>query len=103
MKGIRRPNKEVFMLLQGDLQAVFDALYSMGVIDPILEKDWKNFDELEHDTRRIEKVVQTVNSCSGDTDKIIGILKKFDTETLEYLAMEVAREFADFYARKDIH
>lgn len=91
------------MLLQGDLQAVFDALYTMGVIDPILQKDWKKFDELEPDSGRIHKVVETVNACSGDIQKIIGTLKKYDTETLEYLAMEVAREFADFYARKDIH
>ncbi len=91
------------MLLQGDLQAVFDALYTMGVIDPILQKDWKKFDDLEHDTRRIETVVAKVNKCSGDIQKIIGHLKQYDTETLEYLAMEVAREFADFYARKDIH
>lgn len=91
------------MLLQGDLQAVFDALYTMGVIDPILQKDWKQFDELEPNTKRIEHVVKTVNDCSGDIQKIIGHLKSYDTETLEYLAMEVAREFADFYARKDIH
>ena len=28
------------MLLQGDLQKVFDALYHLGVIDPVLEMDW---------------------------------------------------------------
>lgn len=28
------------MYLQGNLQAVFDALYHMGVIDPVLEMDW---------------------------------------------------------------
>lgn len=92
------------MHLQGNLQAVFDALYTMGVIDPILKKDWKeHFDNLEHDPARIQGVVSVVNSCAGDISQIINRLKEYDTETLEYLAMEVAREFADFYAREDIH
>ena len=28
------------MYLQGDLQTVFDALFHMGIIDPVLELDW---------------------------------------------------------------
>ena len=29
------------MFLQGNLQIVFDALYHLGVIDPVLKLDWK--------------------------------------------------------------
>ena len=29
------------MFLQGNLQNVFDALYTLGAIDPVLKKDWK--------------------------------------------------------------
>jgi hypothetical protein len=30
-------------------------------------------------------------------------LKKFDQTTLSYLAMEVAREYADFHSRDEVH
>ncbi len=92
------------MFLQGDLQAVFDALYKMGIIDPILKKDWK--ESLENPYQSSEVVTEAVlhiNSCRGDMNKIVEILQTYDNETVEYIAMEVAREFADFYARKDIH
>ncbi len=92
------------MFLQGNLQAVFDALYSLGVIDPVLEKDWKkSFEEFEDHEMKVQQAVASVNSCSGDLDKIVNSLRAFDMKTLEFVAMEVAREFADFYARKVTH
>ena len=33
------------MFIQGDLQAVFDALYSIGAIDPVLSADWTKINE----------------------------------------------------------
>jgi hypothetical protein len=92
------------MFLQGNLQVVFDALYSLGVIDPVLEKDWKqSYEEFDAHESKVHQAVASVNSCSGDLDKIVDSLKAFDMKTLEYVAMEVAREFADFYARKVTH
>lgn len=92
------------MFLQGNLQAVFDALYSLGVIDPVLEKDWKkSFEEFDAHEPQVQQAVASVNSCFGDHDRIVNSLKMFDMKTLEFIAMEVAKEFADFYARKVTH
>lgn len=92
------------MFIQGNLQAVFDALYTLGVIDPVLEKDWKkSFEEFPAHESNVQQAVATVNKCGGDMRRIISSLKAFDMKTLEFVAMEVAREFADFYARKVTH
>ena len=92
------------MLLQGDLQAVFDALFEMGVIDPVLSKDWADgLAEISRDPRRLERAIEAVNACEPQSAKIAGELKRFDGRTLEYLAMEVAREFADYQGRTGVH
>lgn len=92
------------MYLQGNLQTVFDALYNMGVIDPVLEMDWSQAMEHlpEHFSEFLE-VVQVVNRHQSDTEDLVEKLKRFDEVTLSYLAMEVAREYADFHAREDLH
>ena len=92
------------MFLQGNLQVVFDALYSLGVIDPVLEKDWKkSFEDFAEHEPLIQQAVAEVNMCSGDLERIMSSLKAFDMKTLEFIAMEVAKEFADFYSRKVTH
>lgn len=92
------------MYIQGNLQSVFDALYQMGVIDPVLEKDWAQaLDEISEYQEDVNEVVRVVNSHQDDVDALVEELSKFDEKTLEYLAMEVAREFADFHARTDLH
>lgn len=92
------------MFLQGNLQAVFDALYSLGVIDPVLEKDWKkSFEDFDAHEFQVQQAVNEVNLCLGDSVRIASSLKAFDVKTLEFIAMEVAKEFADFYSRKVTH
>lgn len=92
------------MLLQGNLQAVFDALFEMGVIDPVLNKDWADsLDEISRDPRRLERAIEAVNGCEQQPSAIVRELKRFDGVTLEYLAMEVAREYADFQGRSSLH
>lgn len=92
------------MFLQGNLQAVFDALYSLGVIDPVLEKDWKkSIEDFSAHEHQVQAAVAEVNMCFGDHDRIVDSLKAFDMKTLEFIAMEVAKEFADFYSRKVTH
>lgn len=92
------------MLLQGDLQKVFDALYHLGVIDPVLDLDWA--EELEGARRHrkeLDRAVTIVNSYQTDEDTMMQELGQFDDKVLNYLAMEVAREFADFHAREELH
>ncbi|MBX7232643.1 MAG: cytochrome [Bdellovibrionales bacterium] len=92
------------MYLQGNLQTVFDALYHLGVIDPVLDMDWsKALHEIHQHAHEVSAIVLVANSYQGDVEKLTLELKKFDQKTLGYLAMEVAREYADFHARQNIH
>jgi len=92
------------MYLQGNLQAVFDALYHMGVIDPVLEMDWnKALDEMSDYADDFFQVLSIANTCQDDMTALMDHLKKFDQQTLSYLAMEVAREYADFHSRQTLH
>lgn len=91
------------MYLQGNLQAVFDALYHMGVIDPVLEMDWnKALDEMSDYADDFFQVMAIANTCQDDMEALMGSLKKFDQQTLSYLAMEVAREYADYHSRQSV-
>ena len=92
------------MYLQGNLQAVFDALYHMGVIDPVLEMDWsKALDEMGEYADEFFQVLSIANTCQDDVQELMSSLKKFDQQTLSYLAMEVAREYADYHSRETLH
>lgn len=92
------------MYLQGNLQAVFDALYHMGVIDPVLEMDWgKELDQLHHHADRFFEILSVANHHQGDVGELMTKLKEFDGKTLTYLAMEVAREYADYHSREALH
>lgn len=92
------------MHLQGNLQSVFDALYGLGVIDPVLKMDWRAAFENRHQFKdEVDRAVNVANCYSDDPDRLMNELGKFDDETLKYLAMEVAREYADYHARKALH
>ena len=90
--------------LQGDLQAVFDTLYEMGVIEPVLEMDWKPvLKELEGKSPKLTRAINAVNGCGRDRGQLRMELAALDRPTLEILAMEVAREYADFHLRTELH
>jgi hypothetical protein len=92
------------MYLQGNLQAIFDALYHMGIIDPVLEMDWgKALDQMEEHVDDFFQVLNIANSFQDDMEQLMSNLKKFDQKTLSYLAMEVAREYADYHSRETLH
>ena len=92
------------MYLQGDLQTVFDALFHMGIIDPVLELDWGEAqEEFQLHLETFEKIVHVANSQQEDLQDLMAQLEAFDEQSLNYLAMEVAKEFADFHAREDLH
>jgi hypothetical protein len=92
------------MYLQGNLQTVFDALYEMGLIEPVLDMDWSGaITDLRDNPDTLSEVIKVINQNQGDQEALIGALEKFDDRVLSYLAMEVAREFADFHARAEVH
>lgn len=90
--------------LQGNLQAVFDALYHMGVIDPVLEMDWNQaLEKMDEHADEFLKIVSVANRYQDDMQTLMFNLKRFDQQTLSYLAMEVAREYADYHSREAVH
>lgn len=92
------------MYLQGNLQAVFDALYHLGVIDPVLEMDWaKALEKMHEHADSFVRVVAVANRHQDDVNELMSHLGEFDEETLKYLAMEVAREYADYHSREALH
>jgi hypothetical protein len=92
------------MYLQGNLQAVFDALYHLGVIDPVLKMDWNEaLDQMPSYADDFFNVLSVANQCQDDMEELVTNLKKFGQQTLSYLAMEVAREYADYHSRSTLH
>lgn len=92
------------MFIQGNLQNIFDALYNLGVIDPVLKSDWAVTEkEMQSKPTKVTSVITAANKSSHNVAELLQNLNKFDKESLTFLALEVAREFADFQTRKTIH
>ncbi|MBC7466772.1 MAG: cytochrome [Bdellovibrio sp.] len=92
------------MFIQGNLQAVFDALYTIGAIDPVLHMDWEQLNsEMNENPQKVVHVCQSVNACRGDQALLIETLKTMDQKSLYYVALEVAREYSEFQDRKELH
>ena len=92
------------MFLQGNLQAVFDALYVVGALDPVLKADWAVISEKMNETpERLESALQNINACEGDHELLVQKLASFDAETLSFIALEVARELAEYTDRESLH
>lgn len=92
------------MLLQGDLQKVFDALYHLGVIDPVLEMDWSvEFKAIEQNPHQLVQILSVVNQNLGNYEDLMGQLKTFNEKDLSHLAMVVAKELVGFHTNKVIH
>lgn len=92
------------MFIQGDLQAVFDALFSVGAIDPVLKMDWSKITEdATRNQAGLRGAFEILNSCGGDKAKLIEKLHSFEPQTVNYIAVEVAREFAEFTSRNELH
>ena len=58
--------------LQGDLQAVFDTLYEMGVIEPVLKMDWRSgLEEMESGSPKLMRAIDIVNGCGQDRGRFV--------------------------------
>jgi hypothetical protein len=87
--------------LQGDLQAMFDALYEIGIIEPVLKMDWKPYlKEIEDGSARLLSAIRTVNRWVHSPEELKSELGRLDEMALRYLAITVAKEYADFHQRE---
>ncbi len=92
------------MFIQGNLQAIFDALYTVGAIDPVLQMDWSSItNEMKRSPDVVHKAMIHLNQCSGDHSKLVDTLSQMDNKLVNYVAMEVARELCEFQERKTLH
>ena len=90
--------------LQGDLQALFDALYSVGAIDPVLKMDWSTITvEMLKDYQVMQNAVKVINACGSNPQLLVEKMHALDAKSLNFIAVEVAREFAEFQDRKELH
>lgn len=92
------------MFIQGDLQAVFDALYTVGAIDPVLGMDWEKINsEMTSSPHLVNNACASINACAGDKNLLVQTLRTFEPKLLNFVALEVAREFCEFQDRKELH
>ncbi len=92
------------MFLQGNLQNLFDALYRVGAIDPVLKMDWSKISEsMTHHPEKVQVIYKMVNEHDGSTDQLANKLKSLDFDSLSFIAVEVARELAEFQDRQILH
>ncbi|MEI7973182.1 MAG: cytochrome [Bdellovibrio sp.] len=92
------------MFLQGDLQAVFDALFTIGAIDPVLRADWRLIQEqMDQEPEKLSSVLASINSCAGDRELLMQRLHSLEPDTLSFVALEVARELAEYTERQALH
>lgn len=90
--------------LQGDLQTLFDALYNVGAIDPVLKMDWSVVnEEMMKNQEQMTSAMKMINGCGSDAGSLLAGLHSLDSKSLSYIAVEVAREFAEFQDRKELH
>lgn len=92
------------MFLQGDLQTVFDALYTVGAIEPVLKMDWNEVTkEMMAQPQIVSDAFHAINACRGNRELLVQRLHMMDPRSVNYIAMEVAREFCEFQDRKELH
>jgi len=83
--------------LNGDLDQVFTVLYEMGKIEPLLEKDWKQLYQQNHEKwAEVNSVITSINRLNSKAD-IRNYLEILPPQMIEALVVEVARELAAFY------
>ncbi len=92
------------MFIQGDLQAVFDALYTMGIIDPVLKMDWKTIHaQMNQEPQKLKQALTAINQCRGDRQALIQAFQRLEMTTVNYVALEVARELAESNENQVLH
>lgn len=92
------------MRLSGNLQVYYDALEELGIIDPLLKTDWTELNTLKV-TRfgDFEKLIRKINQLNSGKEKIKRELISYDAQMIQFFAMEVAKEYAEYHKEKQTH
>jgi hypothetical protein len=66
--------------------------------------DWSEVAAQMHkEASKLEKAVSFINDCKGSKEQMIEKLNQMDPQAVTFIALEVAREFAEFQDRKELH
>lgn len=88
--------------LSGDLDRVFTALYELGMIEPMLGKDWSKLYAQNHKVwKDVGVAIKHLNKM-GSTKEIRSFIETLPQHVVEALVIEVAREMAEFHERKEM-
>jgi hypothetical protein len=87
--------------LSGDLDRVFTALYELGLIEPMLDKNWKELYRLSESLwPELSSAIRKINKISSIKELRVYI-ESLPQKTVEALVIEVAREMAAFQERRE--
>ncbi|MBK9293149.1 MAG: hypothetical protein IPM57_01700 [Oligoflexia bacterium] len=88
--------------LSGDLDRVFTALYELGMIEPMLGKDWSKMYAQDHKVwKDVGGAIRKLNKMAS-LKEIRGFIETLPQRVVEALVIEVAREMAEFHERKEM-
>lgn len=87
--------------LSGDLDRVFTALYELGMIEPMLGRDWKNlYEEARFQWKEVGKAIKAINKITS-LREMRSYIESLPQPVVEALVLEVAKEMAEFQERKE--
>ncbi len=87
--------------LSGDLDRVFTALYELGMIEPMLEKNWTDlYKKAGESWTDVSTAIQKLNRIHS-LKEIRQYLESLSQPVIEALVIEVAREMAAFHERQE--
>ncbi|AFY00457.1 cytochrome P450-like protein [Bdellovibrio bacteriovorus str. Tiberius] len=69
-----------------------------------MKLDWSEVTrEMMANPQILSDAFQTINGCRGNKDLLVQKLHMMDPRSVNYIAMEVAREFCEFQDRTELH
>ncbi len=87
--------------LSGDLDKVFTALYELGMIEPMLGRDWiELYKKAQNQWSEVGIAIQKINRIESLKD-IRNFIGNLPQPIVEALVLEVAREMAEFQERQE--
>ena len=90
------------MYLQGSLHHLFDALYVSGVVQRVLQRDWKEIQSQKEQYPQVfSSLIQQLNQTPYTS--LLSFLQSVPTSWQDIIALEVAYEYAQFSERSTVH
>ena len=90
------------MYLQGNLQDWFEALYQVGVIQRLLDLDWRNLQSYrEENKEKCGALMRRLNPLT--LGQKLEVLAQLSSLEQNLIALEVAYEFVQYENKPQLH